>query len=75
MFDPESIEKLIKTALPDAQVEARDMTGGGDHFEVSVKSEAFRNKSILNQHRLIYNALGDAMNGPIHALKINTEAI
>ena len=75
MFDPFEIERLIKVALPDASVEARDLTGGGDHFEVFVKSTQFKNKSMLEQHRMIYKALGDAMSGPIHALKINTETL
>jgi stress-induced morphogen len=73
MFDPREIERLIRAGLPDSMVEAKDLTGGGDHFEVLVKSAAFKGKSLVEQHRLIYKALGDAMTGPIHALKIRTE--
>lgn len=72
MFKPEAIYELIRTAIPDSTVEVKDLTGGGDHFEVSVTSSAFHGKSMIEQHRMIYQAVGDAMNGPIHALKINT---
>jgi stress-induced morphogen len=75
MFDPQEIERLIKASLPDAQVFVRDLTGGGDHFSVSVKSDAFREKSIVEQHQMIYRALGSAMDGPIHALQIATSTL
>ncbi|MDB5037822.1 MAG: ATP-binding protein [Bacteriovoracaceae bacterium] len=75
MFDPFEIERLIKVELPDCKVEALDQTGGGDHFAVNVKSNAFKGKSMLEQHRMIYKALGDAMSGPIHALTIHTEVL
>ena len=72
-MQPREIEQKIQAALPDARVDVRDMTGMGDHFEVRVVSTAFSGKSRIEQHRMIYAALGDAMAGPIHALALKTE--
>jgi len=69
---PEEIERLIRTNLPDASVEVHDYTGGGDHFEATVVSPAFEGKSRVEQHQIVYAALGDLMTGPIHALALKT---
>ena len=47
------IETLIKEALPDAQVEIRDLAGDGDHYAANVVSEAFRGKSRVQQHQMV----------------------
>ena len=70
---PEDISARIRTALPDADVRVVDTTGGGDHFQVTVVSAAFADKGLLDRHRLVYAALGEAMRGPIHALALTTE--
>jgi len=70
---PREIEDKIRAVLPDAQVEVRDLTGTGDHFAARVVSAAFAGKSRIEQHRMIYGALGEAMKGPIHALSLETE--
>lgn len=70
---PREIEEKIRAALPDAQVEVRDLTGTGDHFAARVVSAAFAGKSRIEQHRMIYGALSEAMKGPIHALSLETE--
>jgi stress-induced morphogen len=69
----DDILALIRAALPDAQVDVADTTGGGDHFSATVVSSAFAGKGPVDRHRLIYAALGDAMRGPIHALALVTE--
>jgi stress-induced morphogen len=69
---PEEIRQLITTALPDAQVQVRDMTGGGDHYEALVISPAFAGKMQVARHRLVYGALQDAMVQRIHALALTT---
>lgn len=74
MFDPKEIERLLLEKIPSSSVKVSDLTGAFDHFEVDVSSPAFSGKSILEQHRMIYGALGDAVGGPIHALKIITRA-
>ncbi|MTH96571.1 BolA family protein [Roseibium sp. RKSG952] len=68
------IETLIKEALPDAQVEIRDLAGDGDHYAASVVSETFRGKSRVQQHQLVYQALKGNMGGELHALALQTKA-
>ena len=68
------IEKLIKDALPDATVTIRDLAGDGDHFAAEVVAEAFRGKSRVQQHQLIYEALKGNMGGALHALALQTNA-
>ena len=66
------IETLIKTAIPDAQVTIRDLAGDGDHYAAEVVSESFRGKTRVQQHQMVYQALGELMSGPIHALALKT---
>jgi len=66
------IEALIKAALPDATVEIRDLAGDGDHYQALVTSAAFAGKSRVQQHKLIYQALGGRMGGELHALQLTT---
>ncbi|MEP1933083.1 MAG: BolA family transcriptional regulator [Roseibium sp.] len=68
------IETLIKEALPDAQVEIRDLAGDGDHYAANVVSESFRGKSRVQQHQLVYQALKGNMGGELHALALQTKA-
>ncbi|HEY4393725.1 MAG TPA: BolA family transcriptional regulator [Polyangia bacterium] len=70
---PDDISARIRTALPDAEVRVVDTTGGGDHFAATVVSSTFADKGLIDRHRLVYAALGDAMRGPIHALGLTTE--
>ena len=72
MIDPDEISNLITTAIADAQVSVRDLTGGGDHFEVTVVSSAFAGKGLLDQHQMVYAPLRDAMVQRIHALTLKT---
>jgi len=68
------IETLIKSALPDATVVIRDLAGDGDHYAAEVVSEAFRGKSRVQQHQMIYEALRRRMGGALHALALQTSA-
>lgn len=68
------IERMIKEALPDARVEIRDLAGDGDHYAATVVSEAFRGKSRVQQHQLVYAALKGKMGGTLHALALTTSA-
>ena len=68
----EEIHALIKTAIPDAQVQVRDFTGGGDHYEAVVVSAAFAGKTKVARHRMVYGALQEAMVQRIHALALTT---
>lgn len=68
---PEEIERAIVTALPGARVRAADTTGAGDHFEVEVVAAQFAGQGLVEQHRLVYGALG-ALMPSIHALSLRT---
>lgn len=74
MLTLEEVEKMIQEGIPDAVVTVNDMTGTGDHLEARVMSKSFTGKSLIQQHQMVYRALGDAMAGPIHALKLVTIA-
>lgn len=68
------IEKMIKDAIPDAQVTIRDLAGDGDHYAAEVVSESFRGLSRVKQHQLVYSALQGNMGGVLHALALQTSA-
>lgn len=73
MIRPEEIQTLIKAELPDAEVQVQDLTGGGDHYQVMVISAAFAGKSLVQQHRLVYGAVNQAMaTEQIHAFALKT---
>ncbi len=66
------IERLIIAAFPDARVEVKDLAGDGDHYAATVVSSAFRGKSRVQQHRMVYGALEGQMGGALHALALQT---
>ena len=68
------IENLIKAALPDAEVTIDDLAGDGDHYRATIVAEAFRGKSRVQQHQIVYKALGGRMGSELHALALNTSA-
>lgn len=68
------IERLIKEALPDAEVTIRDLAGDGDHYAAEVISAAFKGKTRVQQHKMVYDALKGRMGGELHALSLQTSA-
>ena len=68
------LESLLRDAFPDAdELRVEDRTGGGDHFQVTVASPRFDGLSLLDQHRLVNEALaGPLQDGTIHELRIKT---
>lgn len=66
----EEIERLIKEALPDAEIELKDLRGDGDHYHARVSSAAFNGKTRIQQHRMVYAALQGR--GVLHALALTT---
>lgn len=66
------IESLIRTALPDADVQITDLAGDGDHYAAHVISAAFAGKPRVAQHKMVYEALGGRMGGELHALQLTT---
>ncbi|MEM8876713.1 MAG: BolA family transcriptional regulator [Pseudomonadota bacterium] len=71
-MDAGEIEKLIREALPDAEIDIRDLAGDGDHYAATVVSEQFRGKSRVQQHQMVYAALQGNMGGVLHALALQT---
>ena len=71
-MDARSIESLIRQALPDAEVEIRDLAGDGDHYAATIVSAAFRGKTRVQQHQMVYEALQGRMGGELHALALQT---
>jgi stress-induced morphogen len=71
----EPLERLLRGAFPDAtEVGVEDRTGGGDHFQVTVTDARFAGLSLVDQHRLVYDALaGPLADGTIHELRIRTK--
>jgi acid stress-induced BolA-like protein IbaG/YrbA len=73
MISPQQVEEMIKAGLPDAQVQVQDLTGGGDHYQVTVVSSQFADKRLVQQHQLVYGALQQALSSEaIHALALKT---
>jgi stress-induced morphogen len=68
----EDIERLIKAAIPDAQVTIRDLAGDGDHYAARVVSRSFDGMSRIRQHQAVYAALGGRVGGELHALQLET---
>ena len=68
----DDIAAMIKAALPDAEVEITDLAGDGDHYAARVVSAAFAGKNRVQQHKLVYEALGGRMGGALHALQLTT---
>jgi stress-induced morphogen len=73
-MEANEIERLIKAALPDATVEIKDLAGDGDHYAATVVSAAFKGKSRVQQHQIVYAALKGQMGGILHALALQTSA-
>jgi stress-induced morphogen len=73
-MNPGEIEKLIKASLPDAKVTIEDLRGDGDHYAAHVVSAAFKGKSRVQQHKMVYDALKGRMGGELHALALQTSA-
>ena len=71
MITSDVLTDFIRKSMPDAAVTVTDRTGTMDHLKVTVVSEAFREKNLLDRHRLIYQSLDVPMrDGRIHALEL-----
>jgi len=68
------IERLIREAIPDADVTIRDLAGDGDHYAARVVSASFEGLPRVRQHQRVYAALGGRMGGELHALQLETAA-
>ncbi|HZS83892.1 MAG TPA: BolA family transcriptional regulator [Stellaceae bacterium] len=71
-MDAAMIERLIREGLPDARVSIEDLRGDGDHYAAHVVSAAFRGKTRVQQHQMVYQALRGRMGSELHALALQT---
>ena len=69
-----ALESLLRASFPEAtELEVADRTGGGDHFQVTIASGRFDGLPLVDQHRLVYDALQAPLaDGTIHELRIKT---
>ncbi|HUH15818.1 MAG TPA: BolA/IbaG family iron-sulfur metabolism protein [Gaiellaceae bacterium] len=77
MAAPQTLEALLRDSFPDAdELAVEDRTGGGDHFQVTIASARFEGLSLVEQHRLVYEALAAPLgDGSIHELRIKTRGL
>jgi stress-induced morphogen len=68
----EEVKRRIEEALPGAQAEVTDLTGGGDHLRAEVVYAGFAGLSRIQQHKLVYDVFAGEIGGPIHALSLKT---
>ena len=67
------IKKLIKSSIPDASIEIKDLMGDNNHYAATIKASQFNNISKIEQHKLVYKSLKGKMGNELHALSITTE--
>lgn len=71
-IDIKSLQQALKDGIPDADIRIEDLRGDGDHYAAYITSEQFRGKSRVQQHQMVYKALGGLMKEDLHALAIQT---
>ena len=70
----DNIEELIKQSIPDAKVIIEDLRGDGDHYSAIVVSKSFDGKSMIQQHKMVYESLQGKMGNELHALVLKTKS-
>ena len=68
----DEITKMIKEAIPDAEISIQDTAGDENHYSATIKSKIFNGKSKIEQHKMVYKALKGKMGNELHALALNT---
>lgn len=71
-MEPDRLKSLIESGIDGAEASVQDLTGTRDHFRVVVVSPAFDGVPLVQQHRMVYDAVGDEMTNAVHALSIET---
>lgn len=72
-MEKELIKKLIKNSIPDADIVIEDLRGDGDHYSATITSKAFKGKSKIEQHKMVYESLEGKMGNELHALMLKTK--
>ncbi len=73
-MDRTTLENLLRTAFPDAEINLVDLAGDDDHWSAEIISDSFRGKTRVAQHQMVYAALNGQMGGELHALQLKTSA-
>lgn len=73
-IDSAKLKQLILDGLPEATVFIEDLRGDGEHFSANIISPAFEGKTRVQQHKMVFDALGDVMKSELHALALQTSA-
>jgi len=73
MIEPSELTRMLQAAFPGGEVQVEDLTGTRDHYRAVVVSDAFEGRGLIERHRAVYAALGDAMKVQIHALTLETK--
>lgn len=74
-MQPESLKSLLLTSFPQAEIDITDMYGDGQHLKIRVVSNLFKGKSLLAQHRMVYDALEGIVGEKIHAVSLHTQEV
>jgi stress-induced morphogen len=75
MIEPDILKQKLRDAFPSATtLELEDLTGTKDHYRALIVDPGFSGKTRVEQHKLVYKALGELMHGPVHALALETRA-
>ena len=69
----EEIKNLIKSSIPDASIEIKDLVGDNNHYSAKISSKIFNGKTKVEQHKIVYKSLKGKMGNELHALSITTE--
>ena len=72
MIPIEQVRNMLESAFPTDQIQLTSPMGDDNHFQVLIVSERFAGKSMVEQHQLVYQALGGSMQEAIHALALRT---
>lgn len=70
----EKLEAILRSGLPNAEITVKDLVGDQDHYKATIIAPEFEGKSRLQQHQMVYKALGDLMHTTLHALTLDTKA-
>lgn len=73
-MNTDEVKALIEAGIEGAAAAVTDLTGTGDHFRAEVTAAAFADKSMIEQHKMVYAVLDEQLKGPIHALQLVTRA-
>ena len=73
-IDENTLKEMIKESIPDAEISIKDLRGDGDHYSATVTSKAFKGKSKIEQHKMVYDSLNGKMGIELHALMLKTKS-